>query len=89
MKLNLTINASTKVVTIDYLKGTSSTVTGTDYISFSRLRDELDGWWFDRFEYAAYNNKLMFDDIVKLNGSAIGETTQAEVTALLIAAIAV
>jgi len=90
--LNLTINATTKVVTIDYLKG--STVTGTDYISFYRLRDEpiptdKAGWWFDRFQEDEHNRKLLFADIVNLNGSPIGATTQAQVTALLVAAISV
>lgn len=80
-KVNMTIDAATKLVRIDYLKG--ATVTGSDYISFRRLRDEQDGWWFDRKKYAHYDRKLYFDSIVNLNGSPI-TLSQSEVTALLL-----
>jgi len=86
-KYNLTIDATNKCVKIDYLKDDNTTVSGSDYFTFTRLRDEVDGWWFDRFFDAEFNQKFLFADIVKLNGSAIGVTTQAQVTALLKATI--
>lgn len=88
-KCNLTIDATNNFITIEYLKKDNTTVSGTDYKSFSCIRDEIDGWWFDRLFDSEYNRKLMFADIAKVNGSAIGATTQAQVTALLLAAISV
>jgi len=90
MRLNLTIDTDDKIIQIDYLKDAGDTVTGTDYIfglNVARLRDELDGWWFDRIHQTEFDRKLMFADIVNLDGSPIGDTTQAEVTALLLAAL--
>lgn len=88
-KINLTISSSDKTVLVEYLLGDTATVTGSELIRFTRLRDELDGWWFDKLEEAEHNRKVMFADIVNLNGSPIGATTQAAVTALLSAAISV
>ena len=81
MKYNLTIDADTKVARIDYLRDNLTTVTGSDYISFTRLRDEKDGWWFDRMFDAQHNRKYLFADIVNLNGDP-NESTQAEITAM-------
>ena len=83
MKINLTIEATANYVKVEYLNG-DGTVTGTNYISFTSIRDEIDGWWLDRFYEAAYNKKIMFADIVNYNGSAIGSTTQATITAALL-----
>ena len=86
-KVNLTINSTTKVIKIDYLKTDNATVSGTDYFKFWRLRDEQDGWHFERLFEAEYARKLFFSQILNLNGSPIGATTQAQVTTLLVAAI--
>jgi len=83
MKYNMTIDSASKVVKIDHLKSDLTTVTGTDYISYKRLRDEKDGWWFDRTKEAEYNQKYLYADIVNLNGSPI-TAEQDEVTALLL-----
>ena len=88
-KYNLTTDATNNFITIAYLGADNVTVIGTDYKSFSCLRDELDGWWFDRVFETEYNKKLLFANLVNVNGSAIGVTTQAAVTALLLAAISV
>ena len=87
--INLTINATTKVVTIAFLKSDNTTVVGTHYRSFSYITDEIDGWVLDPMYTAERNNKIFFSQIVNLNGSAIGATTQSQVTALLVAAISV
>jgi len=89
-KVNLSINATTKVVKIEFLTNDSSgTVEGTHYFSFSYLNDEPDGWVFNRMYGDRFNRKLFFSQIVNLNGSAIGATTHADITALLLAAISV
>jgi hypothetical protein len=86
-KVNLSIDATTKVVKIEFLTNDSSgTVEGTHYFSFSDLRDESDGWIFNKMYGDQYNKKLYFAQIVNLNGSAIGATTHAAITALLLAA---
>lgn len=84
-KCNLTISG--KVVTVEYLKDDGTTASGTEVIVFTRLRDEGDGWWFDRYKDYQHNRKILFSNIVKLNGSDIGTTTQPQVTALLRAAL--
>ena len=86
-KVNLTIAEG--YIKIDFLKDDNTTVSGTDYYftdTLNRLRDEKDGWWFDRYDEVEYNGKLFFSQILNLNGSAIGATTQAQVTTLLLAA---
>ena len=88
-KVNLTIDGTNNYVTIDYLATDNTTIVGTDYLSFYNLRDEKDGWWFNRDFETEHSRKLFFSQILNLNGSAIGVTTQAQVTALLVAAIAV
>lgn len=89
MKYNLTIDGTNNYVKIDYLNEALS-VTGTDYFSFSHLIDEKDGWYFNRpYNYEHRTNKFLFADIVLLNTAPIGATTQAQVTALLVAAISV
>ena len=90
--INLTIDADVKKTyfKVDFLADDDTTVVGTDYLFTShirRMRDEKDGWWFDRISEDEYNNKIFFSQIVNLNGAPIGSTTQAAVTALLLAAI--
>jgi len=78
MLCNLTIDSSNNIVTIDYLSG--GQVTGSEHFTFSRMRVESDGWWFDRLFDAPFNNKLLFADIVNYNGAPIGATTQDTIT---------
>lgn len=86
-KINLTIDGTNKYIKIEFLKSDNTTVGGTDYINgafIGRIRDEKDGWWIDRMYEAEYNNKIFFAQIVNYNGSAIGSTSQATITAALL-----
>jgi hypothetical protein len=86
--INLTIDGTNKRIKIDYLKTDGTTVTGTDYLiaaNICRLRDELDGWWFDRVYQTDFDRKVLFADIVLYNASPIGATTQAQITTALLA----
>jgi hypothetical protein len=86
-KVNLTI--TDKYIKIEFLKRDNTTAEGVRYFftdELSTLNDELDGWWFNRTEEKEYNYKLLFSQILNLNGSAIGATTQAQVTTLILAA---
>lgn len=83
-KINLTIDAN---IQIDFLKDDGTTVTGSDIIHFhniKRIRAAGTGWWIDHIREDAHNKQFFLTDIVNLNGSAIGATTYAEVTALLL-----
>lgn len=85
-KINLTVEATENYVKIEHLSGSSATVTGTDYISFTSIKDELDGWWLDKTDEWTPWKKIVFADIVNYNGSAIGATTQAQITTALLTA---
>lgn len=89
-KFNLTIDNTNARVQIDYLSSDLVTVSGSEYIYVNELyRLRVDtaaqGWWFSRAWEQEYNRELFFADIVKLNGSPIGATTYADVTALILA----
>lgn len=89
-KVNLTTNSTDKYIQITTLKDDGVTAVGDKYI-FSPmtfpLDDLYDGWRFFNLDNYAQQYNLKFEQIVKLNGSAIGATTQAQVTALIIAAL--
>jgi len=86
-KVNLTIDGTNNTVKIEYLKDDSTTTLGTEFFKFTWILDDLTGWWFYQDPDITFNRKLWFADIVNLNGAPIGSTTQAQVTALLQAAI--
>ena len=86
-KVNLTITDN--YIKIEFLNDSGVANGGVKYKftdTLYSIDDDGDGWWFNRDEEKEYNYKLLFAQIVNLNGSAIGETTQAQVTALLLAA---
>lgn len=87
MKVNVTISDSS--IRIDYLKDDNVTVSGVDFFytdTLKRLRDEKDGWWFDRYDEVEYNRKLYFNSILNFNGDPIGGATQHDITVLILLA---
>lgn len=86
-KINLTLSAANKHVQIDFLASDNTTVSGTKYINAPWLRLDAPGvyWKIDAIDEYAFNHPIFFADIVNINGSAIGATTYAQVTELLVA----
>lgn len=86
-KINLTITDN--YIKFEFLKSDGTASGGVKYKftdTLYSIDDDGDGWWFNRDEEKEFNYKLLFTQIVNLNGSPIGATTQAQVTTLLLAA---
>lgn len=88
--INLTIGAisSQAYVKADFLASDDTTVLGSDYLFarfIRRIRADGVSWWIDHISEDAHNKQIFFAQIINLNGSAIGATTYAAVTALLLA----
>jgi len=87
MKINLTIGA--KYITVEYLKDDETTSLGFEYFIYPIYRLRADGvsWWFDRTFEGEYNFPVYFANIVNYNGSPIGATAYATITAAILAAV--
>lgn len=85
-KINLTIDTANKRIQIDFLKSDNSTISGTSYIHAPWGRTDVDGvgWKFDNIDEYSFNKEIFFEQIVNLNGTPIGATTYADVTALIL-----